>query len=220
MATRSDGGEFAIEHVDLEGKNSNVRVARGTGLGGSEVDVTQACNPEGPAGIVPHDLRPGLRETEVQDSIYDQIQTRVLRLEIWSHGIAGGVVAGGLLAAATIWLLVKGGDPIGPHISLLGQFFPGYSVTWFGSLIGFGYGFMLGFLASSVTVLLYNHFARALDEIIKRHRPGGAWPAQFHLAFARAIDSGVERAKSGRESGGVERRFKKGVDELVLRVLV
>lgn len=98
----------------------------------------------------------------VQRSLEDQIETRVVVLRVWLHGIVGGLVAGALLGGATIWLLLKGGDPVGPHLSLLGEFFIGYRVTWAGSLVGFGYGFLTGFLVTAATVLLYNRLTRAL----------------------------------------------------------
>lgn len=47
---------------------------------------------------------------------------------------------------ATLFLVVKGGDVVGPRLQLLAQFFPAYSVTWIGSLIGLAYGLFYGFL--------------------------------------------------------------------------
>lgn len=83
---------------------------------------------------------------------------------MWLHGIVGGVVGGAVLAAATVWLLLKGGDPVGPHLSLLGQIFIGYRVSWLGSLVGFGYGFLSGFLITAFTVSLYNWLAGLLGK--------------------------------------------------------
>ena len=61
--------------------------------------------------------------------------------------MATGVVAGGLLATATLVLAI-GGKPT-PNFDLLGQFFYGYSVSWRGVLVGllwgFGVGFVLGY---------------------------------------------------------------------------
>jgi hypothetical protein len=57
-----------------------------------------------------------------------------------------GTLLGGAIWAATVVLLAKGGDHIGPKLSLLSQFYPGYSVTWTGSVIGFLYGLGTGFL--------------------------------------------------------------------------
>jgi glycosyltransferase involved in cell wall biosynthesis len=68
------------------------------------------------------------------------------KLDAVALGAGVGTVWGGVIWAMTVILLVKGGDHIGPKLSLLSQFFPGYSVTWTGSLIGFGYGLVTGFL--------------------------------------------------------------------------
>jgi hypothetical protein len=70
-------------------------------------------------------------------------------------GLAAGAVLGGLLAAATMVLVIKGGYPE-PDLGLLGQFFLGYSVSWRGMLIGFLWGFGVGFLLGYVFALLRN----------------------------------------------------------------
>jgi ABC-type dipeptide/oligopeptide/nickel transport system permease subunit len=49
-----------------------------------------------------------------------------------------------------------GGDPVGPHLGLLGQFFIGYRVSFLGSIIGFAYGFALGTLSGSLIGWIYN----------------------------------------------------------------
>lgn len=61
-------------------------------------------------------------------------------------GVAFGVVCGGLLFVMTMALLVKGGYPIGPNLSLLGQYFAGYRVTFPGAFVGLLWGFGVGFL--------------------------------------------------------------------------
>jgi hypothetical protein len=68
------------------------------------------------------------------------------KLDPVALGAGVGTLLGGAICAATVVLLAKGGDHIGPKLSLLSQFFPGYSVTWIGSLVGLLYGFLTGFL--------------------------------------------------------------------------
>ena len=51
-----------------------------------------------------------------------------------------------LLFLATLILVLKGGDVVGPKLELLENYFPGYSVTLPGSLLGLGYGFFSGFV--------------------------------------------------------------------------
>jgi len=68
------------------------------------------------------------------------------KLDAIALGAGVGTLWGSAIGAATVVLLLKGGDYIGPKLSLLSQFFPGYSVTWTGSLIGLLYGLGTGFL--------------------------------------------------------------------------
>lgn len=72
------------------------------------------------------------------------------RIDPLALGTAVGILVGGGIFAATVILLIKGGTHVGPNLSLLGQFFPGYSVTWSGSLVGLLYGFVGGFLFGSL----------------------------------------------------------------------
>jgi hypothetical protein len=71
-------------------------------------------------------------------------------------GVASGVVVGGALFLMTIALLLRGGFPIGPTLGLLGHYFPGYSVTWGGSLLGLGWGFVAGYLLGYGFALAHN----------------------------------------------------------------
>jgi hypothetical protein len=80
----------------------------------------------------------------------------VRRLNGTILGLVLGLVCGGLLFAATLWLVAKGGPVVGPHLALLGQFFPGYRVTLGGSVLGFLYGFATGFVAGWVIGAVYN----------------------------------------------------------------
>ncbi len=87
------------------------------------------------------------------------ILTRLLRLNATVQGFVTGIVAGLGIFIATNWLVLKGGDVVGPHLSLLGQFFIGYEVTFVGSLIGFVYGFAAGFVVGYGVARMYNYIA-------------------------------------------------------------
>src|SRR5262245_11222855 len=74
-----------------------------------------------------------------------------------------GLLSGIVIFVATNWLILKGPQPdanghlvVGPHLALLGQFFIGYRVTFFGSFIGFGYAFVVGTLTGWLIALIYN----------------------------------------------------------------
>ncbi len=79
---------------------------------------------------------------------------------LWLNAKAIGLVLGLLLGlavfVATNWLVIKGGDPVGPHLSLLGQYFIGYTVSFSGSFIGFLYGFAVGTLSGTFLGWMYN----------------------------------------------------------------
>jgi len=94
------------------------------------------------------------------DEIEPALAVRILRLEAIVQGVAWGLVAGLALFLATNVLVLKGGRVVGPHLSLLRQFFVGYEVTFVGSLIGFAYAFACGFVAGYLVSLVYNRVAR------------------------------------------------------------
>lgn len=93
---------------------------------------------------------------EQQKDLEVVVSTRLLRLNAAVHGVVTGIVAGVTVFIATNWLVLKGGKVVGPHLSLLGQFFIGYRVTFAGSLIGFGYTFLIGFAGGYFTARMYN----------------------------------------------------------------
>ena len=64
---------------------------------------------------------------------------------------------GGLgLFSMTALLLIKGGQLVGLHLALLGHFFPGYSVTWGGSVVGLFYGAVVGGASGWLLGTVYN----------------------------------------------------------------
>ena len=68
------------------------------------------------------------------------------KLDAIALGTAVGVVTGFGLFCATGFLLLKGGGrELGSSLGLLGQFLPGYRVTWSGAFIGLGEAFVAGF---------------------------------------------------------------------------
>jgi hypothetical protein len=96
---------------------------------------------------------------EVEKVVEELVLTRLLRLNATIQGVVTGLVAGLGVFLATNWLVLEGGEVVGPHLSLLSQFFIGYRVTFVGSVIGFGYGFILGFLTGYLVARMYNWLA-------------------------------------------------------------
>ncbi len=91
-----------------------------------------------------------------QTTLEKVVLTRLMRLNSTVQGVVSGIIAGLGIFIATNWLLLKGGEIVGPHLSLLGQFFIGYRVSFVGSLIGFAYGFVAGFVCGYSVARMYN----------------------------------------------------------------
>ncbi|PYJ70498.1 MAG: hypothetical protein DME75_09160 [Verrucomicrobia bacterium] len=80
----------------------------------------------------------------------------VLRLSEKILGFVLGILFALIIFIATNWLVIKGGPVVGPHLALLGQYFKGYSVSFFGSIIGAAYGFVTGYLSGLIIAWIYN----------------------------------------------------------------
>jgi hypothetical protein len=86
------------------------------------------------------------------------VQDAFARYHPLALGVAFGSTLGVTLFVATVVLVLKGGEVVGPNFSLLNNYFIGYSVTWSGALvgllegaaIGFGGGYFLAWLINSV----------------------------------------------------------------------
>ena len=93
---------------------------------------------------------------ETNDADEELLEQAVLRINGTVLGIVFGIILGLLIFIITNWLVIKGGEVVGPHLALLGQFFIGYKVTFLGSLIGMAYGFVTGFLVGFLIAWVYN----------------------------------------------------------------
>jgi protoporphyrinogen oxidase len=78
------------------------------------------------------------------------------RFDRVAFGAGLGAVCGLGLFLMTIFLVLKGGSNVGANLVLLGQFFPGYKVTLFGSLSGLLYGSIVGFTTGWCMALFRN----------------------------------------------------------------
>ena len=90
---------------------------------------------------------PLLELNEVIDAAFAKLDPSAL-------GFAIGMVSGLGLFLATILLLLKGGDVVGPKLSLISHFLLGFKATWTGAFIGFieagAFGFTLGYLGAEL----------------------------------------------------------------------
>src|SRR5262249_53051217 len=89
----------------------------------------------------------------------EELSRAVVRIQAGVLAVVCAMIGGVGLFAMTVWLVVKGGARVGPHLRLLSNYFIGYSVTWKGSLIGFFYGALLGGVIGWTIGKIYNAVA-------------------------------------------------------------
>jgi len=94
--------------------------------------------------------------TQLASSEREVIATAVARLRAGIMAISCGLLSGGGLLLATVWLLLRGGPNVGQHLVLLRNYLPGYSVTWPGAFLGFFYGALVGGSAGWLMAWIYN----------------------------------------------------------------
>jgi hypothetical protein len=87
------------------------------------------------------------------------VQASLMRLNARAWGISAGLLLGGGLFLATVFLVIRGGPMVGQHLSMLRVFFPGYSVTWLGAFVGFIYAFVLGYGLGRIIGSVHNRLA-------------------------------------------------------------
>jgi hypothetical protein len=85
-----------------------------------------------------------------------ELRAAMARLNGRAWGIALGLVCGIGLFLATNFLVWRGGPAVGQHLSLLRIFFPGYTVSFPGSIIGFVYAFVVGYAVGRLIGAAYN----------------------------------------------------------------
>lgn len=87
---------------------------------------------------------------------WDVIEASVTSLRASIMAVVFGMVGGIGLFTATAWLLIKGGPNVGATLSLLGHYYPGYTVSWVGAFLGFFYGALTGAVLGYAVALIYN----------------------------------------------------------------
>jgi hypothetical protein len=106
---------------------------------------------------------------EVREEILvSAVEPALVKLDRVALGLSLGTASGVLLFLATLLLVLKGGDAVGPNLGLLSQYFPGYRVTGAGSVLALGYGFVAGFLAGWTFALMRNALVFAFMAVMYR----------------------------------------------------
>jgi ABC-type antimicrobial peptide transport system permease subunit len=72
-------------------------------------------------------------------------------------GLALGIIWGLTLFVTTLWAVTRGR---GKTLDLLSGYYPGFSVSYGGAVIGLIWGFVTGFIAGVIIAWLYNLFAK------------------------------------------------------------
>ena len=115
--------------------------------------------------------RTGQPRQHIPDALETLVQMRTRRMQAFALATVAGIFSGLGLFLATNILVVRGllsGDAtfaeamyhgshkVGPMLSLLSQFFPGYFPTFVGSLVGFVYLFIIGWVVVYFGARIYN----------------------------------------------------------------
>ena len=81
------------------------------------------------------------------------------KMDVPAMTVAAGVLCSLILFVATAILLLQSvpeGYPVGPHLGALGDYLPGYEVSWIGAGIGAFYGFLIGASGGFATAVYWN----------------------------------------------------------------
>jgi len=84
------------------------------------------------------------------------VRRTVLAMAAQSVAVSMGLLCGLGLFVATNFLVLRGGENVGPHLGLLAAYFPGYRVTFLGSVIGFAYASLIGYFTGLAIATIYN----------------------------------------------------------------
>lgn len=102
-------------------------------------------------------------KNQTQTTEEEKLFSGTLWLNAKALGLVFGLLLGMGIFIATNWLVIKGGEPVGPHLRLLSQYFIGYRVSFWGSFIGFAYGFAVGTLSGALIGWIYNKIVAFRD---------------------------------------------------------
>ncbi len=116
--------------------------------------------------LIPQRVEPDIDAEKVAPDAV--IRAAFAKMDPFALGVAMGLVFAISLFMATAALLVKGGDVVGPHLSLLGHFFIGYEVTWLGALLGLIEAGIGGFMIGYVGAGLRNWTMSTYTKLLKR----------------------------------------------------
>jgi hypothetical protein len=107
--------------------------------------------------------------TDAKDNDFkDRLVAAFAHVDPVAMGLAVAIVMGVGLFLASVWLILRGGEVVGPHLSLLGHYLRGYEVSWSGALVGTVEGAAVGFLVGYIGSRLRNGFVDAYVHVLAR----------------------------------------------------
>ncbi len=80
-----------------------------------------------------------------------------MKLNVKALALTSGLLWGGAVCFATLWLLARGYD--GALIRQLDHFYIGYSFSYAGAFVGLVWGFIDGAVCGAIFAWLYNKLA-------------------------------------------------------------
>lgn len=107
----------------------------------------------------------------MKDELWHIIRPVIARLRASVMAVVFGLFGGFGLFTATVWLVIRGGPEhegemiVGPHLSLLSNYYPGYSVTWGGACVGFAYAAVTGAVVGYAVAWVYNLIVFRKDKV-------------------------------------------------------
>jgi len=124
-----------------------------------EFEKTKTTDRLVPTKVLPKQKAPAFEE---------MIKIAFAKLDPLALGTSLGLVLGFGIFLATIFLLLKGGEIIGPNLSLLGEYFWGFKVTFSGAFIGLFEGLFTGFVIGHLIAWLRNWSMYSYASLIRR----------------------------------------------------
>jgi hypothetical protein len=86
----------------------------------------------------------------------DEISQTLARIKTDALALVCALMGGVGMFVATAWLVIKDGPQAGEHLKLLSNYFVGYSVTWWGSIVALFYGALIGWVVGWAVGTIYN----------------------------------------------------------------
>ena len=97
-----------------------------------------------------------------------EVMHAIAHLKAGILGLVFGLIFGVGLFAMTAILLIENGPNTGYHLSLLSNYFIGYTVSWKGACIGFFWAFAVGALIGWSIGIIYNRIVTIRTNSRKR----------------------------------------------------